>query len=108
MLTDNGTEFKVEFVQLLKAKGCKQIFSLPQRPKGNSQCKRIHDPLCRMITKLQYRTSLDWDQVMHKATYLLNTLPSADGLESPFFITTGRDPPEGVLTNLRTCMHSIN
>ena len=44
---------------------------------------------------------MEWDDVMPIATYIYNISPTANGLESPFYLVFGRDPMEGRLAHIQ-------
>ena len=100
-LSDNGSELKnSQMNTVLKQLGIKHIFSNPPyRPQGNSHIKNVHTFLKRMLTKLS-SADAEWDEILPFACYCFNTTPTADDLESPFFLIHGRDLLEGC-TGLR-------
>ena len=46
-------------------------------------------------------SQFEWDDALPLATYYYNIVPSADDLESPFYLVHGRDPLEGRLSNFQ-------
>ena len=75
--------------------GIKHIFSNPYRPQGNSHIENIHNFLKRMLTKFLSSSDAGWDKILPCACYCFNTTPTADDLESPFFLIHGRDLLKG-------------
>ena len=49
----------------------------------------------RMLTKFLSSTNAELDRILPFACYCFHTTPTADDLESPFFLVHGRDPLEG-------------
>ena len=47
-----------------------------------------------MLTKFLSSTDAEWDKILSFTCYCFNTTPTADDLESPFFLVHGRDPLE--------------
>ena len=95
-LSDNGSELKnSQMNTVLKQLGIKCIFSNPYRPQGNSHFENIHNFLKRILTKFLSSADAEWDKILPFACYCFNTTPTADDLESPFFLVHGRDPLEG-------------
>ena len=91
-LSDNGSELKnSQMNTVLKQVGVKHIFSNPYRPQGNSCIENVHNFLKRMLTKILSSTDAEWDKILLFACYCFNTTPTADNLESPFFLIHGRD-----------------
>ena len=73
----------------------KCIFSNLYRPRGNSCIESVHNYLKRKLTKFLSSTDAEWDKILPVACYSFNTTPTANDLESPFFLVHGRDPLEG-------------
>ena len=48
-----------------------------------------------MLTKFLSSADAEWDKILPFACYCFNTTPTADDLESPFFLVCRRDPLEG-------------
>ena len=71
--------------------GNKCIFSNPYRPQGNSHIENECNFLKRMLTKFLSSADAEWDKILPFACYCFNTIPTADDLESPFFLVHGRD-----------------
>ena len=95
-LSDNKSELKNNQMNtVLKQLGIKYIFSNPCRLKGSSCIENVHNFLKRMLTKFLSSTDAEWDRILPFACYCFNTTPTADDLESPFFLVHGRDPLEG-------------
>ena len=80
---------------ILKQLGIKHIFSNPYRPQGNSCIENIHNFLKRTLAKFLCSSDAEWDRILPPACYCFNTNPTADDLESPFFLIHRRDPLEG-------------
>ena len=95
-LSDNGSELKNNQMNtILKQLGIKHIFSNPYRPQGNSHIENVHNFLKRTLTKFLSSSDAEWDRILPFACYCFNTTPTADDLESPFFLIHSRDPLEG-------------
>ena len=95
-LSDNGSELRNNQMNTaLKQLGIKCIFSNPYRPQGNSHIENIHNFLKRMLTKFLSSTNAEWDRILPFTCYCFNTNPTADDLESPFFLVHRRDPLQG-------------
>ena len=75
--------------------GIKQIYSNPYRPQGNTHIENVHNFLKRTLTKFVSSSDAEWDKILPFACYCFNTNPTADDLESPFFLIHGRNPLEG-------------
>ena len=80
---------------VLKQLGIKCIFSNLYRPQGNSHIENVHNFFKRMLTKFLSSADAEWDKNLPFACYCFKTTPTADDLESPFFIVHGRGPLEG-------------
>ena len=95
-LSDNGSELKnSQMNSVLKHLGIKCIFSNPYRPQGNSCIENVHNFLKRTLTKLLSSSDAEWDKILLFACYCFNSTPTADDLESLFFLIHGTDPLEG-------------
>ena len=95
-LSDNDPELKNNQMNtVLKQLGIKCIYSNPYRPRGNSHIENVHNFLKRTLTKFLSSSDAKWDKVLQFACYCFNSTPTADDLESPFFLIHGRDPLEG-------------
>ena len=96
--SDNGSQSKNSQMNTILAQlGIIQIFSNPYKPQGNSCIESIHNFLKRTLTKFLSSSGAEWDKILPFACYCFNTTPTADDLESPFFLTHGRDPLEGCI-----------
>ena len=103
-LSDNGSELKNNQMNtVLRQLGIKCIFSNPYRPQDNSYIENVHNVLKRMLTKFLSSTDVKWDRILPFTCYCFNTTPTADNLESPFFLVHGRDPLEGHTGLLGPC-----
>ena len=67
----------------------------PYRPQGNSHIKNVHNFLKTTLTKILSSSDAKWDRILPFVFYCFNSTPTADGLESLFFLIHGRDPLEG-------------
>ena len=95
-LSDNRIKLKNNQMNtIIKQLGIKHIFSNPYRPQGNSHIENIHNFLKRTLTKFLSSPDAEWDRILPFAYYCFNTAPTADDLESLFFLIHGRDPLEG-------------
>ena len=95
-LSDNSSQLKnSQMNTVLSQLGIKCIFSNPYRPQGNSCIENIHNFFKRTLTKFLSSSDAEWDNILPFACYCFNTTPTADDLESPFFLIHGRDPLEG-------------
>ena len=95
-LSDNRSELKNNQMNtVLKQLGIKFIFSNLYRPQGNSCIENVYNFLRRMLTRFLSSTDAEWDRILPLACNCFNTTPTADNLESPFFLVHGRDPLEG-------------
>ena len=95
-LSDNRSEFKNNQMDtVLQHLGIKHIFSNPYRPQGNSHIENVHSFLKRTLTKVLSNTDAEWNRILPFTCYCFNTTPTADDLESPFFLVHRRDPFEG-------------
>ena len=94
--SENGSELKKNQMNtILKQLGIKHIFSNPYKPQGNSHIENVHNFLKRTLTKFLCSSDAEWDRILPFVCYHFNTIPTADDLESPFFLIHGRDPLEG-------------
>ena len=95
-LSDNGSELKnSQMNTVLTQLGIKCIFSNPYRPKGNSCIENVHNFLRGMLTKFLFSSDAEQDKILPFTCYCFNTTPTADDLESPFYLVHGRDSLEG-------------
>ena len=90
ILQDNGAKFKNELLMsVFDTLGIKCIYSNPYYPQGNGSIENVHNFLKHTITKFTYGSQLKWDDALPLATYCYNVTPSADDLESPFYLVYG-------------------
>ena len=90
ILQDNGTEFRNrQLGDTFKCLGIKPIYLSPYYPCGNGRLENSHNFLKQSITKFIHNTDLEWDDIIPIATYIYNIRPTADGLESPFYLVFG-------------------
>ena len=95
-LSDNGSELKnSQMNTVLRQLGIKHIFSKPYRPQGNCHIENVCNFLKRTLTKFLSSMDTEWDKILPFAYYCFNTTPTADDLETPFFLIHGRDLLEG-------------
>ena len=95
-------EFKKEqLMSLFNTLGIKCIYSTPYYPQGNWRIENVHNFLKHTIAMFIYGSSLEWDDVLPLATYCYNVAPSADELESSYYLVHGHDPLKGRLSNLQ-------
>ena len=95
-LSDNGLELKNSLMStVLKQLGIKCIYSYPYRPQGSSRIKNVCNFLKRTLTKFLSKLDAEWDKVLLFICYCFNSTLTSDDLESPFFLSHGRDPLEG-------------
>ena len=81
-------------ITILAQLGVKQIFSNPYRSQGNSQIKIVHNFLKRTLNKLLPSSDAELDEILPFSCYCFYTTPTADNLETPFFLIHSRDPLE--------------
>ena len=91
ILTDNGTEFKnkmwEEVYKLLRTQhSVTPIYS----PQCNGRIEGFHRFLKATVGK-QIQKSLEWDNLVWKATYTYNFFPTESSGISPFFLMFGRE-----------------
>ena len=110
VLQHNGTEFRNEqLMSMFDNLGIKGIYSNPYYPKGNSRMENVHSFLKHTIAKFMYDSQLEWNDALPLAIHCYNIAPSADDLESPFYLVHGRDPLEGRLSNLQNyCRYVVD
>ena len=86
-LSDNGSELKNNQMNtILKQLGIKCIFLNPYRHQGNSHIEYVHNFLKRMLTMFLSSTDAEWDRILPFTCYCFNTSPTANDLESLFFL----------------------
>ena len=91
-LSDNGSELKnTQMNTVLKRLGIKCISSIPYRPQGNPYIENMHNFLKRTLTKFLSSSDAKRDRILPFAFYCFNSTPTADDLESLFFLIHGRD-----------------
>ena len=78
---------------------CKNLFSYPLHPQGNTKVENIHDFLKGTLTKFVDNNDLEWDKLLPFACYCYNRFPNNNGTESPFFLIFEWDPEEGCLSH---------
>ena len=95
-LSDNGSELKnSQTTTILKQLGIKHTYSNHYRSQGNSRIENVHNFLKRTLNKFLSSLDAKWDKVLPFAFYCINTSPTSDDLESPFFLIHVGDPLEG-------------
>ena len=77
------------------------MYSSPYYPCSNGKLKNSHNFLKHSIAKFLHNTDLEWDDVIPIAIYVYNISPTANSLESPFYLVFGRDPLEGRLMHIQ-------
>ena len=103
-LSDNCSELKnSQMNTVLKQLAIKHIFLNPYRLQGNSHIENVHNFLKRMLTTFLSSTDAEWDKILPFAYYCVNTNPTTDNLEGPFFLIHGRDTLEGHTKLLSKC-----
>ena len=102
VLQDNRTKFRNrQLVDTLKCLGIKPIYSSPYYPHGNGKLENSHNFLEWSIAKFLHNTNLEWDDIIPIATYVYNISPTANGLESPFYLVFWWDPMEVRLAHVQ-------
>ena len=93
---DNGSELKNNQMNtVLKQLGIKCMYPNPYRPQSNSCIENVHNFLKRTLRKFLSSSDAKWGKILPCACYCFNLIPTADDLESSFFLIHGRDPLEG-------------
>ena len=95
ILSDNGGEFKAQFIELLQSFNIRHARTSTSHPQTNGQCERNNSILDQAIRAILLERNLPyfmWDDVLVEATARINRRPVSvlEGL-SPFNIFYGRD-----------------
>ena len=91
ILTDNGTEFKNKlWTDVFEKLKTEQKFTPIYSPQCNSRIEGFHKFLKATIAK-QLETSVEWDDLVWKATAAYNFFPTESSGMAPFFLMFGRE-----------------
>ena len=91
ILTDNGTEFKNKlWTEVFEKLRIEQKFTPIYSPQCNGRIEGFHKFLKAMIAK-QLETSMEWDDLVWKATAAYNFFPTESSGIAPFFLMFGRE-----------------
>ena len=91
VLTDNGTEFKGEFTELLVEFNISRSLSAPYHPQSNGQVERMNQTLKNKLNYLDPSWT-HWDEVLDEATHLINGTKQSQTGASPFEIAHAIQP----------------
>lgn len=83
--SDNGSEFKGEkFINLLKSKNIRQVFSLPYKPQSNGNIEKFNGILKKLINiSLKTSNSRDWVSILPKLVDNYNNVVNSTTKKTP-------------------------
>ena len=89
--SDNGSEFVAKpFKALLKSKGIKQIFSLPEKPQSNGAVERANQTIKRLINMaIKSSDDLDWVKKLDTLVANYNKVPNSTTRKTPLDVEAG-------------------
>ena len=90
-ITDNGSEFKLEFANLLTRNNIQHKHSAPFHPQGNGLAERCNQWMLRALQRKAADDATSWDQHIPSILFSYRICPSASLAYSPFFILYGRE-----------------
>ena len=90
-ITDNGSEFKLEFANLLTKNNIQHKHSAPFHPQGNGLAERCNQWMLRALQRKAADDATSWDQHISSILFSYRICPSASLAYSPFFILYGRE-----------------
>lgn len=106
VLTDNGSEFKAEFEQLMKEYHVNHVHSSPRHPRSNGMVERANKTLSQMIrTAVKMDRHTDWEEHVAPSVHAYNTSVHEVTGYSPYYLLRGVHPPAGNLLNEPNSMH---
>jgi hypothetical protein len=93
LLSDNATTFTAaaakELCEILKTK---KIFSTPHHSEGNPVTERSFRTFHDMIAKARASFPIEFDELLSALAFNYNCSVHSTTLETPFYLTFGRDP----------------
>ena len=93
ILSDNGTEFKNNFMnQVLQQLAIDRMFSAPYHPQSNGKLEVFHKYLKPTLKKLCERDPTNLDKYLNQVLASYRIKPKLAMAETPFFLVYGRDP----------------
>lgn len=83
--SDNGSEYKGEkFINLLKSKNIRQVFSLPYKPQSNGNIEKFNGTLKKLINiSLKTSNSRDWVSILPKLVDNYNNVVNSTTKKTP-------------------------
>jgi len=93
VLTDNGPEFRGNFISLLDTYNVKHITSSSYRPTSNGQAERTVQTLLHALQKTAVISPVDWDLKLPSILMGMRYGVQSSTNYSPFFLVYGRLPP---------------
>lgn len=87
--SDNGTEFKGKFTEILNEQGINQVFSLPSKPQSNGNIERFNCTLKKLIRMyLKVNNTYNWVDILPELINNYNNSLNSTTNKIPNEITT--------------------
>jgi hypothetical protein len=93
IITDRGKHFKANLIaDLCRLLGIEQNFTTAYHPQTNGMTERFNKTLATMLSKYAQDTIDNWDEMIPYVLFAYRTSLHESTLETPFYLTYGRDP----------------
>lgn len=91
-ISDNGSEFKSYFDELLRLYGVRHITTSAYRPQGNGVVERIHGFLRPALAIAVQGSHDSWDERVPAIAFAYRATEISGTSFTPFMLMTGREP----------------
>ena len=109
VVTDNGSEFKAEFHQMLVAHGIDHRYTSPAHPEANGAAERLVQVLKQCLRKYVIENGVaNWDLQLTVIEFGYRTTPQRLTGYSPYFLVYGRHPTHPEQVKVLLDGHSVD
>ena len=92
VISDNGSEFKDVFDELVRKYGVRQIKTTPHHPQANGIVERLHGFMRGSIAAMSTEDRAQWHRLLPVTAFAYRSAPVANTGHTPFFLMHGREP----------------